>query len=115
MYTLVYSYLPFVERVYRARSRLALENPFWPRPQHASVPRRFCTDQSLLSWLVSFFIGSDDRCVLERRRLTLRLSSKVVDPSPGDLEAIAEELGPAGAKLLKEIYEEQAADAAPDL
>ena len=38
-----------------------------------------------------------------------------LDPSPGDLEAIAEELGPAGAKLLKEIYEEQAADAAPDL
>ena len=38
-----------------------------------------------------------------------------LDPSAGDLEAIAEELGPAGAKLLKEIYEEQAADAAPDL
>ena len=38
-----------------------------------------------------------------------------LDPSPGDLEAIAEELGPAGAKLLKEIYEEEAAAAAPDL
>ena len=38
-----------------------------------------------------------------------------LDPSAGDLEAIAEELGPAGAKMLKEIYEEQAADAAPDL
>ena len=38
-----------------------------------------------------------------------------LDPSPGDLEAIAEELGPAGAKLLKEILEEDAADAAPDL
>ena len=38
-----------------------------------------------------------------------------LDPSPGDLEAIAKELGPAGAKLLKEILEEDAADAAPDL
>ena len=37
-----------------------------------------------------------------------------LDPSPGDLEAIAKELGPAGAKLLKEILEEDAADA-PDL
>ena len=36
-----------------------------------------------------------------------------LDPSPGDLEAIAEELGPAGAKLLKEILEKDAADAAP--
>ena len=36
-----------------------------------------------------------------------------LDPSPSDLETIAEELGPAGAKLLKEILEEDAADAAP--
>jgi hypothetical protein len=36
-----------------------------------------------------------------------------LDPAPGDLEAIAEELGPAGEKLLKEILEEDAAAAAP--
>ena len=57
----------------------------------------------------SLLIQEDREAAAGQAGLIRGALSLPLDPSPGDLEAIAEELGPAGAKLLKEIYEEEAA------
>ena len=90
-------------------------NLAWLAVTGLEVLLRLRRDDIMTVYERSLLIQEDREAAAGQLGLIRGALSLPLDPSPGDLEAIAEELGPAGAKLLKEILEEDAADAAPDL